>query len=44
MAAEIAIAPSFVAGTSFKLPPKLPMGVLTAATMYTSFEAIKIQI
>jgi hypothetical protein len=34
------MAPNLVAGISFKLPPKLPMGVLTAETMKTSFDSI----
>jgi hypothetical protein len=33
----IAIAPNCVEDTVDKDPPKLPIGVLTAATMYTSF-------
>src|ERR1044072_5921928 len=37
MADLIAIAPNFVAGTSYNAPPKLPIGVRTAETIYTSF-------
>jgi hypothetical protein len=33
----MAIAPNFVDGISFKLPPKDPIGVLTAEIIYTSF-------
>jgi hypothetical protein len=33
----MAIAPSFVAEMSFRLPPQLPIGVRTADTIYTSF-------
>ena len=33
----MAVAPSWVADTVDKLPPKLPIGVLTADTMTTSF-------
>jgi hypothetical protein len=33
----IAVDPSLVAGILARLPPKLPIGVLTAATIYTSF-------
>ena len=32
----MAVAPSWVADTVDKLPPKLPIGVLTADTMTTS--------
>ena len=37
MAPSIAIAPNFVAGTEDNAPPKLPIGVLTADTITTSF-------
>ena len=36
-AALIAKPPNCVAVNEAKLPPKLPIGVLTAATIYTSF-------
>jgi hypothetical protein len=36
-AAFMAAAPNLVAGTSDRLPKKLPMGVLTAETITTSF-------
>jgi len=32
----MAIAPNFLVGTSFKEPPKLPIGVLAALTITTS--------
>jgi hypothetical protein len=32
-----AMAPSFTAPSDARLPPKLPMGVRVAETMYTSF-------
>ena len=36
----MAIAPHVVAVTDFKQPPKDPIGVLTAATINTSFDII----
>jgi hypothetical protein len=36
----IASAPRRVAGISFSIPPKLPMGVLTADTIYTADDFI----
>ena len=37
MAAFIAVAPSCVADKLFNIPPKLPIGVLTADTITASF-------
>ena len=37
MAPSMAAAPSLGAATDDNTPPKLPMGVRTAETMYTSF-------
>jgi len=43
-APSMAIEPSRVADTSFSDPPKLPMGVLTAATITTSLFMISLMI
>jgi hypothetical protein len=37
----MAMAPKRVAGTEDKTPPKLPIGVLTADTMTTSFMTLE---
>jgi hypothetical protein len=41
MAALMAVAPSFVAGTPASEPPNDPIGVLTAETITTSFMIYK---